>query len=77
MWQTSFFIKKMDTDQIENMLKVCRDINKRDPSFRFKIVGENLNIYSKEKDQAFRRGSWLINNSPPFKELGYNVYFMR
>ena len=58
-------------DELKNEIeKVCRDINARDPSFRFRIHTSFISdypyllvIYGDDKDQVWRRLVWLKNKT--------------
>ena len=68
MYRTYIGIKDEET---KNKLEsICRDINQRDPSFRFAIRKSTLPKYkwllivgSSDKDTAHRRGMWLIKKT--------------
>lgn len=70
MWVTSLRVPKKD---FERVLKICEDIARRDRSFRYKVVGKRIRIYSDDKDIAYGRGSWFVykvNN-----RIRYTVYW--
>jgi hypothetical protein len=45
----------------ENSLKVCQDIAKKDPNFKFKIDDKNnrILIFTKNMSDAYKKGYWL------------------
>lgn len=55
----------------KKLKKACEDIAKRDPSFKYKIICDRILIYSKNKDQAYKRGMWLKYKVNP--ELTFSV----
>lgn len=57
--------------------QVCRDIARRDGTFRYEVSadGRNIYIYSASRDQAHRRGMWLRSRVSP--EILYRVYYVR
>ena len=78
MWITKLRFNVKDMERVE---KVCGDIQKRDSTFIFSLVSKEekvtLNIKSSTKDQAHKRGTWMINSIPEFEtnNVGYNVNF--
>lgn len=42
----------------EKILKVCKDISERDPTFKFESNGDII-IYSDNEKKAFARGMWM------------------
>lgn len=66
-FKTVIGFKKMLLDEV---LKICRDTYNIDDTFRYKIVESwfpkydyILIIYSKDRDQAFKRGIWIVKKA--------------
>ena len=69
MYKTFIGIKSEDR---EHVLSLCSEIQQEDPTFVWRLqkpygklagqYGYILSITSETKDQAHRRGTWLINN---------------
>jgi hypothetical protein len=53
-WATILFTKD------PAILKVCRDISARDPSFRFE-ADEGITVFSPSKTIAYKRGMWFYH----------------
>lgn len=49
------------------------NIRERDESFDFKIENGVLKVKSKSKDQAYKRGIWLIKNVEELEKCGFEV----
>jgi deferrochelatase/peroxidase EfeB len=49
------------SDRKEELIKVLSDIAEKDKSFIWSERDNKIVIFSDNRDQAFRRGSWLIH----------------
>ncbi|MEM1577926.1 MAG: hypothetical protein QXM27_02880 [Candidatus Pacearchaeota archaeon] len=67
IFSTNIGFKEKDKERIE---KVCKDTFEKDPSFKYRIFQSFfpkydyiLTVYSPTKDQAFKRGDWLVKKA--------------
>ena len=56
MWKTIFRLPKDLIDEVE---LICRDIRDKDKSFKFRLVGNILMIFSETEKKAYARGYWF------------------
>ncbi len=49
-------------EEEEKVVKACIDISARDPTFEYRYQRGKLIIYSKDRDQAYKRGIWFKAN---------------
>lgn len=73
MWKTIVNLRNLSNEDIERVLEKCSDINDKDSSFKFGVKKNYLIIESETRNQAFRRGTWLISKFEELKDLNYNV----
>lgn len=72
MWVTVINLK--NTGNIEKANKICKDISKKDSSFKFDIVGKKLSIFSESRDKAYKRGMIFVKKYLKDMNLGFEVY---
>ncbi len=69
----------------QRLRKICEDIANKDPTFQWRVwvnyqskdLDYSLIIFSKDKDQAYSRGTWLTKKCIPEEELLYFVKQVR
>lgn len=74
---------RVENEFQDKLLEVCEDIKSKDKSFKYKMKKEKDRMYllvsGKDKNQAFKRASWMINKVEVFGKTlsqmgyGYNV----
>jgi hypothetical protein len=71
MFVTEF---KFGENRMSEIQKIVQDIAKVDSSFRFALSKGVLEVFSDNKNTAYRRGVWLKNKAVPFNHLHFNVF---
>jgi hypothetical protein len=66
-------IKLSKNTNIEELEKVANDIKNKDETFMFKITSTTFEIFSEDKDKAYKRGIWLIKKVPTLKNCKFDV----
>lgn len=70
MWKTEITLPIDRVDEIKKIVESGKF--KEDPTFKYKFEGNFLIIYSKNNDQAYKRGGWFIHNVD--SRISYKVY---
>ena len=71
------WLGKLKEEQKQRVEAVCRDISKKDPTFRYSIEDDFLLVASENKDQAHKRGLLLCKKYFKDFDLGYNIEYYK
>jgi len=75
MFETRIWI---DIEKEEKLVReAVEGIKKKDPTFKYRIEKNFLIIESENRNQAFKRGAWLLNKVKVLALHGYNVIFVK
>lgn len=72
-----FLIKIVLKGGEEKLREKLERIREKDESFVFKIEKGVLEIENKTKNQAYKRGVWLVKNIEELKKCGFEVEEVR
>jgi len=50
-------------EDYDKLLMICGEIARKDATFTFKVHEGRIVVFSKTKDQAHQRGTWLVKKT--------------